>query len=232
MCGCFPKKTNSPPRTPPDSIANDHKKSQTWAWSQKPRIDLEASTQALGRLNSFRRNNSRDFDIDLSRVYLQGLNLSKSNFDNVKFFHAHLLGTNFVHTTLRNAYLEAADLRWTVLFYANAEGADFTNANMMGSSVIGAKFVGCKFYGTRFDRYTSIMSAEIEYAAFSEVDLSGELSIPAKLATTFGDGTVKLGQYSFRPDHWPKEKLGWNEFDLAWRAWQREQGYAPHAKGE
>ncbi len=49
--------------------------------------------------------------------------------------------------------------------------------------------------------------------------------IQEQLNEMFGDGSVKLPDHLQRPDFWPEEELGLEEFEARWRAWREERGY-------
>ena len=61
----------------------------------------------------------------------------------------------------------------------------------------------------------------------SAVDFTNIPQITEHMDHIFGDMTTTPPNGVERPDHWKGEYKDWDEFEKAWRAWQRSIGFDP-----
>ncbi len=123
--------------------------------------------------------------------------------------------------------LERAPLRKLVLQGRRLPKADLRGAELQGAHLRGgAQLQGANVGGAQFDGDTSLTQATLRGALVRDVDFTNLPQINDHLADVFGDASVTLpgGHGPDHPDwpgHWPKEALDYEEFEKAWRDWQK-----------
>ena len=129
---------------------------QTWAYTLKPRSDMENAAQTLGRLRAIAGVDADAVTIDLRAANLQGIDFEGGNFNRARLEGAQLQGAK-----LRQAQMQGAKLWFAQMQGANLAGADAEGGALgaqMGQSCVTRKCRGqtcvtrkCRgqTYGTR-----------------------------------------------------------------------------------
>ncbi|MEP5732382.1 MAG: pentapeptide repeat-containing protein [Sulfitobacter sp.] len=144
---------------------------------------------------------------DLAEINMQGARLT----------NIELKDANLIRAKLQGANLSWADLQGAILLRARLQGANLLRAQLQGADLLRAQF----------DADTSFTAATLRGAAVKEVDFTNVPQIGPHLDTLFGDSTTQLPKGIDRPDHFNVENKNWNDFETAWRKFQRAIGQDP-----
>ncbi|MDF1856880.1 pentapeptide repeat-containing protein [Pseudooceanicola sp.] len=211
--------TPRPEGTDPETLRD-------WTLGLSPsRSDMENAAKVLGRLTRTAGLADNSLPIDLRGANLQGFDLRELDFRKANFEGAHLERASLAEVHLEGANLGGAHLEGADLWWAHLEGADLWGAHLEGADLGEAHLEGADLGGAHLDASTFLSGASLRGAALKEVDLTTIPQIAEHLNEVFADGTVTLPSgmdpKTDWPAHWAKEKLTYNDFLTAWRAWQR-----------
>ena len=191
---------------------------RTWAYTLKPRSDMENAAQTLGRLRAIAGVDADAVTIDLRAANLQGIDFEGGNFNRArlegaqfqgaKLWQAQMQGADLCHAQMQGAQLLDAQMQRVNLRYAQMQGADLSHSQLQGAEICFAKF------DAEFSGYNSDFTG----AAIWHTDLSPLRMSSEQLNTAFGDGSVTLPDHIDWPAHWPRETLGVMDFNKQWRA--------------
>ena len=111
-----------------------------------------------------------------------------------------------VHADLRNANLNAADLRRVNLSRARLDGADLRYADLSSSSLQGASLRGANIRGAQLDgtdlRQAHLSGARLNPQALEETHWFGAQGVPN--ASLSHAGLHNAGVMAFQAGHWSK----------------------------
>ncbi|MDK3020506.1 pentapeptide repeat-containing protein [Pseudodonghicola flavimaris] len=179
---------------------------------------------------------------DLGRAELQGADLWGAKLQGADLWGAKLQGAGLWSAELQGVYLERAELQGVYLERAKLQGANLERAELQGANLERAKLQGADLWSAElqgvyleraeFDTSTSLTAATLRGAAVSEVDFTNIPEITPHIDQVFGDATVTLpgGVTRDHPDwppHFSREKLIGDDFETAWRAFQKSIGFDP-----
>jgi uncharacterized protein YjbI with pentapeptide repeats len=213
---------------------------ETWAYTLKPRSDMENAVQTLGRLRAIAGVDADAVTIDLRAANLQGIDFEGGNFNRArlngaqlqgarlwfaqmqgaKLWQAQLQGAKLLQAQMQRAELFGAQMQGADLQQAELQGANLLDAEMQGADLRRAQMQGTTLFSLKFDAKTTIKDASLTGGAISDTDLSPLRISPEQLNTAFGDGSVTLPNHINWPAHWPRERLDDDEFKNQWRAFQ------------
>lgn len=182
---------------------------RTWAYTLKPRSDMENAVQTLGRLRAIAGVDADAVTIDLRAANLQGIDFEGGNFNRARLEGAQLQRATLWHTQMEGADLRNAQMQGVYLMLTQMQGADLSWAQMQGADI----------RSTKFDAQTKLPLADLAGAAIHHTDLSALNVSPKQLEATFGDRSVTLPSPFMWPRPWPNETLG-AYFYTRWRAFQ------------
>jgi hypothetical protein len=159
-------------------------------------------------------------DANLSFTHLQVSTLDSSTIERADLRQARLNHTRIINSDFRFADLTAARLDFSSIQLTRFNGADLTDA----------KFVNAHLVDNIFDKSAILLRASFVGACSTSTDFSESNISKCQINSMFGDTSNFLpsgkGPDSDAwPEHWPKEKLGKDEFERRWRAWQAKEGY-------
>jgi uncharacterized protein YjbI with pentapeptide repeats len=183
---------------------------QTWAYTLKPRSDMENAVQTIGRLRAIAGVDADAVKIDLRAANLQGIDFEGGNFNRARLNGAQLQGANLWQAQLQGTNLWQAQMQGAKLWQAQMQGADLRHAQMQGADLVQAGFDA----KTTFN-HANLMGGAINYTDLSPLNISAE-----QLNTAFGDGSVTLPDHIDWPTHWLRKTLGVLGFNKQWRAFQ------------
>ncbi|MFN7168518.1 MAG: pentapeptide repeat-containing protein [Pannonibacter sp.] len=144
--------------------------------SKKPRTDIQAALDVVGRRNSkgIEKEYRRKYRLDFRNVDLSCANLSNGNFDGVLLWDSNLENTKFRHCSLRGAQLVGCRLNFADFVGADLTGAILDNSTLSktdiwknmfvtaksikGISIAGTNLTG--IYLPNFEKYTPIFGTK------------------------------------------------------------------------
>jgi uncharacterized protein YjbI with pentapeptide repeats len=126
---------------------------------------------------------------------------------------------------LQGAYLSEAQLQGANLSNAQLQGAYLSEAQLQGANLSNAQLQGAYLSEAQFNDATALTAARTQSAVVRAIDLSMLTLSTDQVNSMFGDASVILPndirpQSPDWPAHWPKNKLGWDEFEKQWELWQ------------
>ncbi len=195
-----------PPKKPPEDARPEALKE----WADKlrpPRSDMENAAQTLSRLQRPPWRVGEERLPDLHGMNLQGFNLQALNFENANLSGARLQGAILVEARLQGA----------ILFGARLQGAYLHEARLQGAILVEAQF----------DGETNLTAATLRGAAVRSVDFTKIPEIADHIDPLFGDATVTFPDGVSPPDRFNIEYETWDDFETAWRGFQRSIGQDP-----
>lgn len=161
----------------------------------------------------------------LRNAQLQGANLVWAQLQEADLWEAQLQGAFLKDAQLQGACLIDAQLQGAFLGWAQLQGANLGWAQLQGANLRWAQLQGAVLECAQVDAATQLSAADVSQAALSQVDFTNVNLSPDQINSMFGDGSVTLPRgitpdHADWPPHWPKQKLGWDDFDTEWRKWQ------------
>lgn len=129
-------------------------------------------------------------------------------------------------------WLRQRELAEAALFSFDFNNADLRRANLTGAQLQGANLFRAQLQGTnldeaKFDPDTVLTAATFRGAAVRLVDFTSVPQIADHLQDLFGDASVILPPGVTAPDRFKIKYDGWDDFEKAWRAFQRSIGQDP-----
>jgi uncharacterized protein YjbI with pentapeptide repeats len=195
---------------------------------------------------------------NLGEAQMQGANLREAQMQGASLEEAQMQGANLERAQLQRAWLRGtnlqranlsfADLDWAILSGVQMQDARFVVANMnfiriSGSSAefadfSGAQLISATIFSSRFQG-ADIYSANLQGVAMSQINLTEVPLSDRQVETMFGDASVFVPPAILRPQHWPEDRLPYDQIDpensafhIEWRRWQADpQGYMPPPPG-
>jgi len=151
--------------------------------------DIQAIFTVLGR-RKYNYNNGESKRLNLSKIYLNGVELIETNLKGINFSSSNLEGANFegahleeadlryVHSNCRTnlifAHLEGANLRW-----ARFEGTYLNEANFEGANLDDTDFTGARLRLAHFEKTvhkrSHFVMADLEEAHLEGANLTGAI---------------------------------------------------------
>lgn len=167
---------------------------------------------------------------ELWDAQLQGADLLDAQLQSAILIGAKLQGAYLIRTQLQGALLERAQLQRTNLIDAQLQRADLRRSQLRGALLDGAQLQRASFFGARLQgaslKYAQLQGVLWEGAILQQVALRATKMDPAfgltksQLASTFGDGSVRLPEAPPRPAHWPEAALDDNSFASELTKWR------------
>ncbi|MEL6450851.1 MAG: pentapeptide repeat-containing protein [Pseudomonadota bacterium] len=199
-----------PPQDPPTGASTGQLKE--WARSlPKLRSDMEKAAQTLSEMNRIHGAPLKNGEIALRGANLQRADLTNRNFEKARLNLSQMQGAD----------LSGAQMQGANIFEAGMQGADLSGAQMQGADLSGAQMQGADLRGAQFDNATDLTAATLRGAAVKNVDFTDVPQIIPFLDDIFGDATTSLPEGEYREPYWTGKELDLDEFDDAWRAWQK-----------
>jgi hypothetical protein len=124
-------------------------------------MEVILACQQAGARVSFARNSALELLSD-SGLWLDGLDLSRSQLDELNASGGHWREVNLSHSSLRHARFEDADLRGSDLSDADLSHANFRHADLTGANLRGANL-----------SHTDLRGADLSGACTDAVQLTG-----------------------------------------------------------
>lgn len=196
------------------------------------RLDLRGTDLAGAVLLRLNFENARldKAVLDGANLYsarLDGASLSQTSLNRARLMEAQLKGADLSEvglcyaslssTQLDGAFLKRAQINGSYLFRTRLGGASLSEAQINFSEIKEAQLDG-----------TTLTNARLHATGFKNVNLSLTNITLSQIAALFGDASVILPggvtpDHVDWPQHWPKEKLDWKEFDKQYKAWLKEE---------
>lgn len=186
-------------------------------WVQLAGVRLQGADLREARLEGAVISGSTDLEgAKLFLVVMRDAILIRARLDGMDLTMARLQGA-----VLSNAYLNEAKLG-----QADLQGADLRGTQLAGALLVGTHFDGAYLSGTDLNA-SNLRAATLNGAALRSVDLAGVQNLEFdQINSAFGDGSVSLPEGWRWPRHWPRERLGEEEFYGRWRHWREVSGLA------
>ena len=146
---------------------------------------LLPATDHSGENHSFDNHRGED----LHDIILDGANLFWSDFRDVIFTNASLIGTSLLLTRLDGAILDGADLSNANLLFANLTGASLTGVTLAGTTLRSSNLSATNFSGTDFAN-ADLRGANLGGASLTGADLS---AVNADASTNYNGATYDWG---------------------------------------
>ena len=107
---------------------------ETWAYTLKPRSDMENAAQTLGRLRAIAGVDADAVTIDLRAANLQGIDFEGGNFNGARLNGAQLQGANLWQRRCRGQSSWHAQMQGADLWHAQMQGADLATRKCRGQT--------------------------------------------------------------------------------------------------
>ena len=187
--------------------------------------------QRQWNLKILRLKQPRLSGVDLRFANLSGAHMQGADLGFAMMQGANLWGAQLQGTILRSAQMQDVDLSWAQiqgakLLGAQLQGAKLFRAQMQGADLDGVQMQGANLRETRMDA-TNFRGANLRGAALREIDFSEVLISQVQIDQVFGDDTVLLPPTINPPDWFRKHYDSYDDFEAAWREWQRSIGFDP-----
>lgn len=171
--------------------------------------DIQAILTVLGR-RKYNYNNEESKRLNLSKIYLNGVELIETNLKGINFSSSNLEGANFegahleeadlryVHSNCRTnlifAHLEGANLRW-----AHFEGTYLNEANFEGANLDDTDFTGARLRLAHFEKTvhkrSHFVMADLEEAHLEGANLTGAILEGTNLKRAHLEGANLTGAF-------------------------------------
>jgi len=212
-----------------------------------PRADIQMAIRILGRRGPVRmaqeaaseppfRLDLRGADlalIDLSRLEIGPVRFDRANLSGAWLDGANLSGSDFTAASLREAWMEDTQLIRVRLEEADLRGAwavnaDFTGAELDGTNLTETRLRGADLTGVELDsavvRQTDVAGATLNLTWLRNVDCKGFLNLEqAQIDAAFGDFTTNLPG-NLKRAHWPKGRINYVESYELWAEAKKAAG--------
>lgn len=162
-------------------------------------------------------------DASIEAAFFHGLRLEEVHMSSTSFRFSKLRATRFISAHVNAARFEGADLSHSRIYSTYLAHAHFESSNLNW-----VDFRGSNFLGTFFNKLTNFSKVKFPACYWTEMDLSGVSIDLDDFSSSFGDASVTLPNnvvptHPDWPAHWPKEKLDWRDFDIAYKSWLSSQ---------
>src|SRR5215217_2973711 len=181
---------------PAEQQSERAERSSASAPQKKPRVDIQAVLNVLGRRDEARVAEEYRLQHDLQKTNLTGADFLEANLREVILSKANLGVANLMRADLSGAdlseaNLSEADLREAHLMEANVREANFRGADLTGADLWKAKLRGADFSGAELQRANlqgaDLQGADLREAYFWGADLQGaDLRGPTSGESTSG----------------------------------------------
>lgn len=109
--------------------------------------------------------------LKMPKAWLESVDLSEARMEHVDLTGAHLEDARLEETVLNNATLTGARMNTRKATNAHFVDADLKGAHLEGAKLVGANLTRAKLPGAQVDSHTSFISAILDDADFSGVDV-------------------------------------------------------------
>ncbi|MFW2542598.1 pentapeptide repeat-containing protein [Primorskyibacter sp. 2E107] len=165
----------------------------------------------------------------LGNAQMQGANLGNAQMQGAALAGAQLQEAFLGEAQMQEAFLGEAQMQGANLWEAELQRANLWGAQLQGAFLVEAQMQGADLDDTQLDEDTDLSAATLRGAALRDVDSTTITQLKPFWQDVFADGSVILPDGEVRPDHWKAEKFDIvsDDFETAWRAWQRSIGFDP-----